>query len=164
MLWFRCAQQLPPTLSVSPPRQEQENGQHMRGGEYKAAHLDRILEVRAGRTGAVSSVSTRSRRRTRGAERPSSKGRRTVVCCATSQQLIIYSPCVRTQLLGEGKSELWRDALWVNDPTPSEERPPDLVRFCAPLDAEDLVQIFFDVDLIDEVFCVPAGESGSGSS
>lgn len=68
------------------------------------------------------------------------------------------------QVLEEGKSELWKHALWVNDSTPSEERPPDLVRFCAPLDAEDLVQVFFDVDLVDEVFCVPARESGKGGS
>lgn len=64
----------------------------MRDGGCKAAHPDQILEVRAGRTSDASSVSTKSRKRTRGAERLSSRGRRTVVCCATNRQLIINSP------------------------------------------------------------------------
>lgn len=67
-------------------------------------------------------------------------------------------------MLGEDHSALGVDALWVNDPTPSEERPPDLVRFRAPLDAEDFVQVLFDVDLVDEVFSVATREPGQGCS
>lgn len=48
----------------------------------------------------------------------------------------------------------------MNNATPGEESPSDLVCLGTPLDAENPVQVLLLVDLIDEVFGVSSWETG----